>query len=189
MVAGRTRHLAQLIEEMMSHIHRRSADDTLAVMNDAGLTMAQMVALMILEKLGPLSVSSVAACTKLSPAAASHMVDRLVVAGLAGRTEDPSDRRAKRIAITDAGRLLIQRSREQRTHEFTRILARLSREVQAQFGRVLARVVDELQNLPDREEVRRIVIKEVEKREGLEAAKEAKEAKRSAEKRKREDMT
>jgi len=193
MVAGRTRHLAQLIEDMMSHIHRRSADDTLAVMNDAGLTMAQMVALMILEKLGPLSVSSVAACTKLSPAAASHMVDRLVVAGLAGRTEDPSDRRAKRIAITDSGRVLIQRSREQRTHEFTRILARLSREVQAQFGRALARVVEELQTLPDREEVRRIVGKEIEKRESQEAAKEAakeaKDAKKAAEKRKREDMT
>jgi DNA-binding MarR family transcriptional regulator len=192
MVASRTRHLAQLIEEMMSHIHRRSADDTLAVMNDAGLTMAQMVALMILEKLGPISVSSVAACTKLSPAAASHMVDRLVVAGLAGRTEDPSDRRAKRIAITDLGRELIQRSREQRTREFTRILDRLSREVQSQFGRVLARVVEELQTLPDREEVRRAVGKELERREWHEAKQEAKqEAKRTekAEKRKREETT
>jgi DNA-binding MarR family transcriptional regulator len=189
MVTSRTRHLAQLIEDMMSHIHRRSADDTLAVMNDAGLTMAQMVALMILEKLGPLSVSSVAACTKLSPAAASHMVDRLVIAGFAGRTEDPSDRRAKRIAITDSGRGLIQRSREQRTHEFTRILARLSREVQSQFGRALARVVEELQNLPDREEVRRAMGKEIERREAQEAdARDSKEAKKT-EKRKREETT
>src|SRR5215468_2019461 len=109
MVASRTRHLAQLIEEMMSHIHRRSADDTLAVMNEVGLTMAQMVAMMLLEKMGPISVSSVAACIKLSPAAASHMVDRLVVAGLVGRSEDPADRRQKRIAITSAGRELIQR--------------------------------------------------------------------------------
>jgi DNA-binding MarR family transcriptional regulator len=150
---------------MMSHIHRRSADDTLAVMNEVGLTMAQMVAMMLLEKMGPISVSSVAACIKLSPAAASHMVDRLVVAGLVGRSEDPADRRQKRIAITAAGRELIQRTREQRTREFTRILARLSAEVQAQAARVLARVVEELQNLPDREEVREIVWKELQKRE------------------------
>jgi DNA-binding MarR family transcriptional regulator len=150
---------------MMSHIHRRSADDTLAVMNEVGLTMAQMVALMILQKMGTMSVSSVAACIKLSPAAASHMVDRLVVAGLVGRSEDPADRRQKRVAITGAGRELIQRTSEQRTREFTRILARLSAEAQSHLQRALARVVEELQNLPDREEVREIMGKELEKRE------------------------
>ena len=56
--APRPAKLARLIEEMMSHIHRRSADDTLAVMNEAGLTMAQMVALHLLTHLGPVSVSS-----------------------------------------------------------------------------------------------------------------------------------
>src|SRR5262249_30641046 len=87
--------LAHLIEEMMSHIHRRSADDTLAVMNEAGLTMAQMVTLMLLEKLCPLSVSSVAACTKLSPAAASHMIDRLVGGGPGARWGAPGGRAQK----------------------------------------------------------------------------------------------
>ena len=157
--------LAHLIDEMMSHIHRRSADDTLAVMNEAGLTMAQMVTLMLLEKLCPLSVSSVAACIRLSRAAASHMVDRLVVAGLVARSEDPIDRRHKRIAITPAGRELIQKTREQRTREFTRILARLSIEAQTQFAKALARVLEELQNLPDREEVREVLVKEIEKRQ------------------------
>jgi DNA-binding MarR family transcriptional regulator len=164
-VRARPATLAQLIEEMMSHIHRRSADDTLAVMNEVGLTMAQMVALMILAKLGPITVSSLAACIKLSPAAASHMVERLVVAGLAGRTEDPGDRRQKRVTITGSGRELIQRTSEQRTREFTRILARLSAEAQSQFQRALARVVEELQNLPDREEVREIMGRELHKRE------------------------
>jgi len=37
--ARRPAKLATLIEEMMSHIHRRSADDTLSVMNEAGLMM------------------------------------------------------------------------------------------------------------------------------------------------------
>jgi MarR family transcriptional regulator, organic hydroperoxide resistance regulator len=173
MVAARSRagsglrpaNLAHLIDEVMSHIHRRSADDTLAVMNEAGLTMAQMVTLHLLEKLCPLSVSSVAACIKLSPPATSHLVDRLVGAGLVGRSEDPLDRRHKCLVLTGAGRELIQRTREQRTREFTRILSRLSGEVQSQFGRVLARVVEELQSLPDRDEVRETVGKELLKRE------------------------
>jgi DNA-binding MarR family transcriptional regulator len=157
--------LANLIEEMMSHIHRRSADDTLAVMNEAGLTMAQMVALHLLTHLGAVSVSSIAACLKLSPPATSHLVDRMVVAGLVGRSEDPIDRRHKRIEITSTGRDLIEGTNDRRTREFTRILSSLTGEVQAQFGKALARVVTELKGLPDREEVREIVGKELQKRE------------------------
>jgi DNA-binding MarR family transcriptional regulator len=165
---GQPAKLANLIEEMMSHIHRRSADDTLAVMNEAGLTMAQMVALHLLTHLGPVSVSSIAACLKLSPPATSHLVDRMVVAGLVGRTEDPIDRRHKRIEITAPGRELIEGTNDRRAREFTRILSSLTGEVQAQFGRVLARVVTELKELPDRDEVREIVGKELLKREALE---------------------
>jgi DNA-binding MarR family transcriptional regulator len=157
--------LAKLIEELMSHIHRRSADDTLAVMNEAGLTMAQMVALHLLTKLGPVSVSSVATCLKLSAPATSHLIDRMVIAGLVGRSEDPIDRRHKRLAITGKGRELIESTQEARTREFTRVLSSLSAEVQGQFGKVLARVVKEIQALPDREEVREIVHKELQKRE------------------------
>jgi MarR family transcriptional regulator, organic hydroperoxide resistance regulator len=163
--AGQSAALARLIEEMMSHIHRRSADDTLAVMNEAGLTMAQMVALHLLTHLGPVSVSSIAACLKLSRPAASHLLDRMVVAGFVGRSEDPVDRRHKRIAITPRGRELIESTQEERSREFTRVLTGLSPELQAQFSKVLARVVSELKDLPDRDEVREIVGKELEKRE------------------------
>src|SRR6266540_2555484 len=163
--AGRPSDLANLIEEMMSHIHRRSADDTLAVMNEAGLTMAQMVALHLLTHLGPVAVSAIAVCLKLSRPAASHLLDRMVVAGLVGRSEDPVDRRQKRIAITPSGRELIESTQEQRSREFTRVLAGLSPEIKGQFGKVLARVVAELKGLPDRDEVREIVGKELRKRE------------------------
>jgi DNA-binding MarR family transcriptional regulator len=167
--ARRPAKLAQLIEEMMSHIHRRSADDTLAVMNEAGLTMAQMVALHLLTHLGPVSVSSIAACLKLSPPATSHLVDRLVTAGLVGRTEDPVDRRHKRIANTSPGRDLHEGTNERRTREFTRVLSSLTGDAQAQFAKALARVVTELKGLPDRDEVREIVGKELQKREALAA--------------------
>ena len=168
--SGQPADLAVLIEEMMSHIHRRSADDTLAVMNEAGLTMAQMVAMHLLMHLGPISVSSIAACLKLSPPATSHLVDRMVVAGLVGRTEDPTDRRHKRIAITAPGRELIEGTNERRTREFTRVLSSLSSDAQAQFGKALGRVVTELKGLPDRDEVREIVGKELQKREAQAAA-------------------
>lgn len=140
--------LSILIGELMTLVHRRSAGDTLALMNEAGLTMAQMVALHVLDYMGPQSVSSVAACLHLSPAATSHLIDRLVGGGLVGRSEDPVDRRHKRIAITTTGRTLIDRVQEERTREFSRVLSRISPELQRQFGRVLGKVVRELQVLP-----------------------------------------
>jgi hypothetical protein len=91
----------------------------------------------------------------------------MVIAGLVGRSEDPIDRRHKRIEITPTGRELIEGTNDRRAREFSRVLSSLTGEVQAQFGRVLARVVTELKGLPDRDEVREIVGKELQKREAL----------------------
>ena len=96
--------VGDLVGKLMGLVHRRSAGSTLALMNAAGLTMAQMVALYVLDHLGPQSVTAIAAFLNLSPAATSHLVDRLVTGGFVGRTEDQEDRRQKRIAITPTGR-------------------------------------------------------------------------------------
>ena len=58
------------------------------------------------------------------------------------------------------------------------MLSSLTGEAQAQFGKALARVVTELKGLPDREEVREIVHKELQKREA-QAAADAADAKRN----------
>ncbi|MES1172404.1 MAG: MarR family transcriptional regulator [Bacteroidota bacterium] len=137
-----------LIGEMMSHVHRRSAGDTLAMLNEAGLTMAQLVTLHVLEHGGTRTVSAIAACLRLSPAATSHLVDRLVGEGLVGRVEDPIDRRQKRVTITAAGRRLIDRVQHERTREMSEVVARLSPEVRGQFAQVLVRVIEELSSLP-----------------------------------------
>jgi len=138
-----------LINEMMTHVHRRSAGDTLAIMTQAGLTMAQLVTLHVLAHRGALSVTRVANLLRLSPAATSHLIDRLFGARLVARTEDPVDRRHKRVAITAAGRTLIERVQEERSAELTCVIARLSADLQRQFARVLARVVAELAALPE----------------------------------------
>lgn len=141
-------NVGELIGEMMSHVHRRSAGDTLAMLNDAGLTMAQLVALHVLEHGGTRTVSSIAACLRLSPAATSHLVDRLVGQELVGRVEDPSDRRQKRVTITAAGRRLIDKVQRERTREMSEVVARLSPAVRGQFSQVLVRVIEELSSLP-----------------------------------------
>ena len=134
----------------MGLVHRRSAGGTLALMNQAGLTMAQMVALYILDFRGAQSVSAIASFLNLSPAATSHLVDRLVTAGFVERTEDQQDRRQKRVAITAAGQALAARVHQERAREFESALAFLSAELQRQFASVLGRVVEALRQAPER---------------------------------------
>jgi DNA-binding MarR family transcriptional regulator len=138
-----------LIGELMGLVHRRSAGSTLALMNEAGLTMAQMVALYVLDHTGPQSVTAIASFLKLSPAATSHLVDRLVGEGFVGRTEDQTDRRQKRVAITAAGRTLAARVHQERAREFASALALVTPELQRQFARVIGRVVEQLRGAPE----------------------------------------
>ncbi|HEY4185160.1 MAG TPA: MarR family transcriptional regulator [Polyangia bacterium] len=139
--------MGALIGELMKHVNRRSAGETLAILNDAGLTLPQLVTLHILDQCGVRTVSAIASSLRLSPAATSHLIDRLVVGGLAGRIEDPDDRRQKRVTITASGRRLVDRVQRERTREMTEAVAGLSREVCRQFGRVLGRVIEELEEL------------------------------------------
>jgi len=141
--------VGDLIGDLMGLVHRRSAGGTLALMNEAGLTMAQMVALYVLEHLGPQSVTAIASFLNLSPAATSHLVDRLVGGGFVGRTEDQEDRRQKRIAITPTGRTFATRIHRERAREFESALALVGPDLQRQFARVLGRVVGALRAAPE----------------------------------------
>ncbi|MDB4980236.1 MAG: transcriptional regulator, MarR family [Myxococcales bacterium] len=146
---GAVEEVGNLVGDLMGLVHRRSAGGTLALMNEAGLTMAQMVALYILEHLGPQTVSAIASFLNLSPAATSHLVDRLVMSDFVGRTEDPEDRRQKSVAITRKGQALATRVHRERAREFGSALALLSPELQGQFASVLGRVVDGLRAAPE----------------------------------------
>jgi DNA-binding MarR family transcriptional regulator len=136
-----------LIGELMNYVNRRSAGETLAIMNEAGLTLPQLVTLHILHHSGVRTISAIASSLRLSPAATSHLIDRLVTGGFVGRIEDPQDRRQKRVTITAVGRRLVDRLQRERTREMTEAVAGLSPEVCRQFGRVLSRVIGELEQL------------------------------------------
>jgi DNA-binding MarR family transcriptional regulator len=140
--------LGALIGDLMKHVYRRSAGETLAVLNDAGLTLPQLVCLNILDECGVRTVSAIASALRLSPAATSHLVDRLVSESLVVRIEDPVDRRQKRVTITAAGRRLVGRVERARTREMTEAVAGMSTEVVRQFSRVLVKVIAELSSLP-----------------------------------------
>lgn len=77
---------------------------------ERGLRMSVLGTLYHLKRTERVGVSDLGEHLGVSSAAASQMLDRLVEDGLITRTEDPQDRRMKRITITDAGSRILEES-------------------------------------------------------------------------------
>lgn len=76
-------------------------------MKEQGLTMPQVHALMYIYHAGECPVSDIGTLADASTAAASQMAERLVQQGLVERKEDPSNRRIKKLRLTEKGSKLI----------------------------------------------------------------------------------
>jgi len=82
--------------------------------HEAGLSVSQVTALMYLYHTENCGVSDISARIGISRAAASQMLDRLVQMDLLVRAENPSDRRAKQLSLTEKGKALVERGIEAR---------------------------------------------------------------------------
>jgi DNA-binding MarR family transcriptional regulator len=102
-----------------------------------GLSMPQFSVLMQLHYRGACGMSKVSEGFDITPAAASQLVDKLVHSGLIQRVEDPDDRRAKMLSLTDKGRELIQQGIEERYRWVEELAAKLSVEERAQVSEAL----------------------------------------------------
>ena len=109
-----TKVLTEVIREWSEVFMHRSMRDFRRFMDETGLSFSQINILMGLvhEKIS--GVSEIGEKMGVTNAAASQAVDRLVQLDLIERTEDPEDRRAKRLALTIKGRTLIEKGIEAR---------------------------------------------------------------------------
>ncbi len=104
-----------VIREWSEVFMQRSMHDFRKFMEETGLSFSQINILMRLLHGGNTGVSEVGIQLGVTNAAASQAVDRLVQLGLIERTEDPEDRRAKKLALTTKGRTLIEKGIEVRS--------------------------------------------------------------------------
>ena len=95
--AGLEYVLGRIIQEFMHFMHQ------------TGLSGPQIHALLHIYHAGECQVSEIGYLSDASPAAASQLVERLVQQGLVERTEDPSNRRIKKVRLTRKGHDLISR--------------------------------------------------------------------------------
>lgn len=89
------------------------------------LTLPQLRVLVMVSSRAGLNLGAVAAGLGVHPSNATRAVDRLVVAGLLDRRDDPSDRRHLVLALTDAGHDLVERVMNLRRSAIAQILDRM----------------------------------------------------------------
>lgn len=117
-------------------------------MAEQGASLARTKFLIYLDKEGPSRGTDIADLLGLAPRTVTEALDGLERDGLVRRDPDPSDRRAKRVSLTEEGRNAIAATEPLRISLIDRIFGTLDAEERAQLDRILARISDAL----DREE-------------------------------------
>ena len=132
--------LNELLHDMMVAFGHSSGSSIVAVVNEADLTLPQIIILGLLQQ-GPQTVSSLSEMIKLTPGAVSRLVDRMVRKGLVSRREGNDDRRQKMLSLTSAGRRLRERVERASTGSFAAALSELDADLAADLKDVMMHVI------------------------------------------------
>jgi DNA-binding MarR family transcriptional regulator len=131
-----TLEVVDLMATMVSLFHKEYEEAAAA----RSLTGAQAKVLALLRR-GPMPMRQIAQTLSCEPSNITGIVDRLEIRGLVERQPDPADRRIKRVAATDAGRVASEELRES-LHFARAPLAALAPDERGRLRDLLQRVVE-----------------------------------------------
>jgi DNA-binding MarR family transcriptional regulator len=105
-----TRAVADQLAALCKYLMVAAGTEVFELIDELELSFSQLKAAQVLADAdAPLPLGALAERLGLSLPAVSRAVDGLVKRGLCTRTEDPADRRSKRVVVTPAGRRLYER--------------------------------------------------------------------------------
>jgi DNA-binding MarR family transcriptional regulator len=137
--------LAELLGQLLLHVHRRSTPELFKQLGELGLSFTQVKALNLLRISDEdVNVKDVADSLSMSLPAMSRALDKLVQRGYVERVESEKDRRARLVRLLPAGRAVldeIEQARKSAVEEFT---ATLSDEERAALHAALLPVVERI---------------------------------------------
>jgi DNA-binding MarR family transcriptional regulator len=128
-------------------VHHRMFRAVNDEMSGCGLSLARTKVLLRLRERGPIRQSVLAADCGLSPHSITDIVDGLERLGMAERRPDPTDRRAKLVAITDTGQAGLDVANATRQRLLTHVFGALSEPDRAALLRLLDTLDEAAQRL------------------------------------------
>ena len=131
------------LRRWMEMTFARSMHDWAHYVKESGFTMQQFRLLMQLYYQGSsCGISQISDDLSITAAAASQLVEKMVQSGLLERAEDPSDRRAKLLALSATGSELIEKGNKERYRWMDHLAETLSEQDQAKVNEALILLID-----------------------------------------------
>jgi len=137
------------LEKLMETFMRGSMHKFIFYAKERGLSMSQIGALFAIRRKGVCGVSDIGDELGITAAATSQMLNRLVEENLIERSEDPEDRRVKRIVLTPYGTQTLQESIRARHDWLHRLADTLNAEEQEQVNECLRLLLAKASQLDD----------------------------------------
>lgn len=138
-----TQTIRQFVDIAMHHSLRERAHFAKAI----GVSMPQLGILMQLHYRENCGISDIGDRFHITNAAASQLADKLVQSGLIRREEDPQDRRAKLLNLTDKAKELIQQSLEARYRWVDQLAGKLTAEERDKVSEALMVLTEAVREL------------------------------------------
>ena len=113
------------------------------------LTLPQHRTLVVLAEQGPRHLADLAQALGVSPSTATRMCDRLVRKRLITRTRDEVDRREVDLALTNAGKSLVDEVAHRRKTELRKIVGDVPKEERDRIIQALRGVAEAAGEVPD----------------------------------------
>jgi MarR family transcriptional regulator for hemolysin len=135
---------AMLFQRLIGVANLETAGASTMFMYESGLTFPQVIVMYALTWLGPLPISALAERLRLSLAATSQLVDRLVEEKYVAREEDPDDRRVRLVRMRPHGERFMERLNEIRRRELSEAFDRLPPKTRGRLTDVLREAVKAL---------------------------------------------
>ncbi len=132
--------------DWISAFMRLSMRGSIRYMKENGLSISQVGAMFEITR-GSNNVSDVGDALGISIAAASQMLERLVQLGLVTRTEDPQDRRVKKLVVTEKGRRVLRESMEARQGWLVELVSTLSPAEKQEVAAAVDLLIDKTRQL------------------------------------------
>jgi DNA-binding MarR family transcriptional regulator len=104
-----TQQLSELMAPLWAHLNRRSSAQLFKMVAELDSSFSQVKMMFLLEDGGEHSVKKLADALGLSLPAASRAVDGLIQRDWVTRREADTDRRSRLIALSDKGRVVVDR--------------------------------------------------------------------------------
>jgi len=143
---------SKLTHEWMDILMHRSWRSWNHLAKSTGLSMPQFGILMQVHHRSNCAIGNISQHFDITNAAASQLVDKLVQNGLIQREEDPNDRRAKLLNLTDKGLEIIQLGIDERHRWVDDLAGKLTADERAKVSevlKILTRTAGELETETD----------------------------------------